>query len=305
MKLLVTGATGFIGQAFIKSLGHNDHAVVLTRSIDKAVSVFQHTACNTHFIDEIDSFTHLNDFDCVVNLAGEPIADKRWTSEQKHLIQHSRWNITTKLVSLINASDSPPSLLISGSAIGYYGRQDGDPVTETTHQIYEEFTHSLCQTWESIALGARSEKTRVCLLRTGIVLGLQNGRPAGALGKMTLPFKLGLGGRIGDGEQGMSWIHIDDMVKAIHHLIKRKDLDGAFNLTAPKPVSNKVFVSTLARVLNRPAILPTPPFALKLMLGEGADLLLTGQFVLPEALLNSGYQFSYSTLESALRDIYS
>ena len=166
--------------------------------------------------------------------------------------------------------------------------------------MHDEFAHRLCDTWESIALAAQSEQTRVCLLRTGVVLG----KGQGALAKMTLPFKLGLGGKIGDGEQGMSWIHIDDMVRGIHFLIETEDAKGPFNFTAPKPVDNETFVKTLGKVLHRPTVLPAPAFALKLLMGESADLLLTGQFVIPEALIKAGFKFQYSDLEPALQAIY-
>jgi uncharacterized protein (TIGR01777 family) len=151
-----------------------------------------------------------------------------------------------------------------------------------------------------MAFAAKSDSTRVCVLRTGVVLG--DGK--GALAKMTLPFKLGLGGKIGDGEQGMSWIHIDDMVRGIHYLINDEACSGVFNFTAPNPVDNKTFVTTLGKVLNRPTILPAPAFALKLAMGESADLLLTGQFVLPACLQQAGFKFTYPDLESALRAVY-
>lgn len=299
MHYFITGATGLIGSAFIQSLNKNATVTVLTRNVEKAKRTLQGTLCSIDYVDSLSSLTHLNDVDCVVNLAGEPIADKRWTNSQKHHIQQSRWSTTSALVSLMSASSTPPSVFISGSAIGFYGRQGQEPITENEHKVHKEFSHSLCSTWESIAYGAQSESTRVCLLRTGIVLATGKG----ALGKMTLPFKLGLGGRIGSGEQGMSWIHIDDMVKGIHFLISQPPLHGPFNFTAPQPESNSTFVKTLAHTLNRPAIFPMPSAVLALLMGESADLLLTGQYVLPEKLQQAGFVFSYPSLKGALNNL--
>jgi len=242
----------------------------------------------------------------VINLAGEAIADKRWTSKQKNKICQSRWKITTTIVKLIKQAKNPPSLLISGSAIGFYGRQTNresqyQAIDETFTKVRKEFTHDVCQQWEEIATQAVSAKTRVALLRTGIVLAdIDQG---GALAKMYLPFKLGVGGKVSTGEQIMSWIHIEDMVNAIVFIIKNSEIDGAINMTAPMPVSNAVFSQTLARQLHRPCVFTTPAWVFKLLLGEMSDLLVYGQKVVPEKLLTAGFVFQHKTIEEALENL--
>ncbi|RPJ67657.1 TIGR01777 family protein [Alteromonas sediminis] len=297
---MITGGTGFVGSAFIRSLPDGVKVSVLSRQGQDCLNQFENVSCEVAVIASLNHLNHLDDFDCVINLAGEPIADKRWTKTQKQKIQDSRWQTTSHIIKLLQASASPPSVFISGSAIGYYGRQSSTPVTEVEHNINDEFTHRLCATWENIASGAQSEKTRVCMLRTGIVLG----KGKGALGKMTLPFSLGLGGPIGNGKQGMSWIHIDDMVAGIHYLIANDSLKGAFNFTAPSPVSNAAFTKALGKALNRPTVIPMPAFALNMLMGEASDLLLTGQFVLPQRLQEAGYNFIYPELQPALDAIF-
>lgn len=296
MKILITGGTGLIGKALVCELAlSNNDITVLSRSPQKVYS---------HFCNEITCWTqlsdkqNLNEFDAVINLAGEPIADNRWTPAQKQKLINSRCDLTQKLVELIKASDSPPSVFISGSAVGFYGDQGDLQVTEQT-PANPEFTHELCAKWESIALEAQTPLTRVCLLRTGIVLSTLGG----ALPKMSKPFKLGLGGKLGSGKQYMPWIHIDDMVSAIIFLLKTQDAKGAFNLTAPNPVQNKEFTRLLGKAFNRPALMTVPESVLRLVMGESAALVLGGQQAIPEKLLNAGFEFRYPQLEEALKDI--
>ena len=296
MKILITGGTGLIGKALVCELAlSNNDITVLSRSPQKVYS---------HFCNEITCWTqlsdkqNLNEFDAVINLAGEPIADNRWTPAQKQKLINSRCDLTQKLVELIKASDSPPSVFISGSAVGFYGDQGDLQVTEQT-PANPEFTHELCAKWESIALEAQTPLTRVCLLRTGIVLSTLGG----ALPKMSKPFKLGLGGKLGRGKQYMPWIHIDDMVSAIIFLLKTQDAKGAFNLTAPNPVQNKEFTRLLGKAFNRPALMTVPESVLRLVMGESATLVLGGQQAIPEKLLNAGFEFRYPQLEEALKDI--
>jgi uncharacterized protein (TIGR01777 family) len=293
MNYLITGGTGLIGKSFIERLPkENSKITVLTRHKVNAEKLLG-SAIN--YVDEL-SITDVENSDVILNLAGEAIADKRWSDTQKDKICQSRWRITQHLVDLINQAKNPPSVFISGSAIGIYGRQNKLPINESFENFHHEFTHHVCSEWENIALAAVTNQTRVAILRTGIVLA----KNSGALGKMTLPFKLGLGGKIGDGEQMMSWIHIEDMIAAISHIEKNKTLHGAINLTAPNPVSNNKFTHTLAAVLNRPCILSTPAWLLKILLGEMSDLLLFGQNVVPDKLTNSGFSFKYSKVEEAL-----
>ncbi|MEQ5324200.1 TIGR01777 family oxidoreductase [Proteus sp. fly-1008] len=296
MKILITGGTGLIGKALVCELAlSNNDITVLSRSPQKVYS---------HFCNEITCWTqlsdkqNLNEFDAVINLAGEPIADNRWTPAQKQKLINSRCDLTQKLVELIKASDSPPSVFISGSAVGFYGDQGDLQVTEQT-PANPEFTHELCAKWESIALEAQTPLTRVCLLRTGIVLSTLGG----ALPKMSKPFKLGLGGKLGSGKQYMPSIHIDDMVSAIIFLLKTQDAKGAFNLTAPNPVQNKEFTRLLGKAFNRPALMTVPESVLRLVMGESATLVLGGQQAIPEKLLNAGFEFRYPQLEEALKDI--
>lgn len=296
MNFLITGGTGLIGQALIAELlKENVNITVLTRDIAKA---------KVKLPTNVDFITHLslNDIDAsdiVINLAGEPIAEKRWSSSQKKLICHSRWQITEELVAKIKFAKNPPKLFISGSAIGIYGRQSSHPITESFTDFNREFTNKVCETWENIALRASSKKTRVALLRTGIVLA----KESGALAKMLTPFKLGVGGKIGHGNQVMSWIHIQDMVRGILHIINHKGLHGPINMTADNAVSNQGFSLALATALNRPCFMTTPGFIIKILLGEMSDLLLYGQNVYPEKLLKSQFDFQYKDIHSALHNL--
>lgn len=296
MKILITGATGLIGSALCKLLDDKHELIALTRNINKAKNTLPNS------IIALDNLKDVNfdDLDAVINLAGEPIADKRWSAQQKQKIFQSRLAITEQIVNNINVSDTPPKVFISGSAIGFYGRQPAEnAITESYSSTYPEFSHQLCKQWEELALQAHSPDVRVCLLRTGIVLSKQGG----ALDKMLPPFKLGMGGRMASGKQMMSWIHIDDMVNAIVFLLEDEKAHGAFNLTAPEPVSNTNFTQTLAKTLNRPALFPMPEFVLKLLFGEMSDLLIYGQNVIPEKLEQQGFKFKFKTLDTALNEI--
>ncbi|MGL5392812.1 MAG: TIGR01777 family oxidoreductase, partial [Shewanella sp.] len=244
---------------------------------------------------EIDDLNHI---DAIVNLAGEPIVAKRWSKQQKQLICDSRWNITARLSQLISQSDNPPKVMVSASAIGFYGRQ-GELLLDEDAPPHREFSHEICQTWEQLALKAASDNTRVCIIRIGIVLG----KGGGALGKMLPPFKLGLGGPIGHGRQGMSWIHVEDLLSLIDFLLTHNTCQGIFNATAPNPVSNADFSQCLGKALHRPACIPTPALLLRLAMGEMADLLTEGQFVIPKRALEAGFGFKFPHLPAALADV--
>jgi len=294
MNILITGGTGFIGSKLCTHLVERKyHVVVLTR----------HPETIKGSIKAISDLQQLDDsmyFDVVINLAGEPIANKRWSETQKKRISDSRINTTQTLIDYIKTSKNKPKLLISGSAIGYYG------VAESDDSLYEEdlgdesFSSQLCKQWEATALQAQALGIRTCLLRTGIVLG-QGG---GALKKMLLPFKLGLGGKIGKGSQWMSWIHIDDLIGIMLYCINHEEVNGAVNGTAPNPVTNIMFTKTLGRVLKRPTIFPMPAIVVKLLMGQmGEELLLAGKKVLPRKMTKQGYIFQYMELEEALLDV--
>ncbi|HID4131449.1 TPA: TIGR01777 family oxidoreductase [Pluralibacter gergoviae] len=295
MKILITGGTGLIGRYLVSrllTLGHS--VVVVTRSPDSAR---QRLDKRVELWPGLEQRSHLNDIDAVINLAGEPIADKRWTDAQKARLCDSRWQITQRLVALIKASDTPPAVLLSGSAAGYYGDL-GEVVVTEEEPPHNEFTHKLCARWEQIACEAQSDATRVCLLRTGVVLAPDGG----ILAKMTPPFRLGLGGPIGSGRQYLAWIHIDDMANAILWLLDN-DLRGPFNMVSPYPVRNAQFAHALGRALHRPAIVRAPAVAVRLLMGESSVLVLGGQRALPKRLEAAGFAFRWYDLDDALADV--
>lgn len=295
MKILITGGTGLIGRHLIPRLLELGHSViVVTRSPEKAR---QQLDARVELWKGLNERSTLDGIDAVINLAGEPIADKRWTEEQKQRLCNSRWHITQKLVELFAASTQPPAVLISGSAAGYYGDL-GEVVVTEEEPPHNEFTHKLCARWEQIACEAQSDHTRVCLLRTGVVLAPKGG----ILGKMAPPFKLGLGGPIGSGRQYLAWIHIDDMVNGIIWLLDN-DLRGPYNMVSPYPVRNEQFAHALGHVLHRPAVLRAPATAVRLLMGESSVLVLGGQRALPKRLEESGFGFRWYDLEEALSDV--
>ena len=294
MNILITGGSGLIGQALIQHL-NADRIIVLTRNPEKTATLLPE---NIELVTTIDD-VNFNDLDVVVNLAGEAIVDKRWTSRQKSIICQSRWQITQSLVEKVQEAIKPPHTFISGSAIGFYGRQGALVIDESYQDIHDEFSHHICQKWEKIALQAESDKTRICLIRTGIVLA-NNG---GALEKMLPPFQIGLGGPIANGKQFMSWIHIDDMVAVLLAAIYQTSLSGPINATAPTPVCNQEFSETLSTVLGRPCMFRVPGFVLRILMGESADLILYGQNVIPRKLLSNHFKFQYPTLQIALKQL--
>lgn len=296
MKILITGGTGFIGRRLVAHLKVQHEVVVLTRQGSRAYDLLGH---DIKLLDNLDRLDDLNDVDAVINLAGEPIAAGRWSEQRKQLLCDSRWLLTEQLVDLIKLSSTPPKVLINASAIGWYGRQGETPLDEECKTPHDEFTHQLCQQWETLAQEARSAHTRVCIVRIGLVLGADGG----ALPKMLPPYQLGLGGPMGSGQQIMSWIHIQDLVRAMLFLLEHDEYDGIFNGTAPHPVSNREFSQTLATTLHRPHIFFVPALALRLLMGEAADLLLTGQKVLPARLQEAGFHFTFPELPQALTNL--
>jgi uncharacterized protein len=293
MNLLITGGTGFIGSALCsRLLDAQHHLVVLSRHPETLQPPVQAIGSLADLTDEMV-------FDAVINLAGEPIVEKRWSDQQKQRILGSRLDTTQALIDYFARIESKPKVLISGSAIGYYGTgRTNDPVDETGVGD-DSFSSQICRQWEAVALQAQSLGIRTCLLRTGIVLG--NG---GALGKMLGPFKLGAGGRMGSGTQWMSWIHIDDLIGIILYCMEHEGIQGAVNGTAPCPVTNQQFTKTLGKVLNRPTFFPMPGAVISLLMGQmGQELLLAGKKILPEKIQAAGYTFQYTTLEQALSDV--
>ncbi len=291
MRVLITGGSGFIGQALTQALlARGDQVVILSRTPER-VSPQKGQQCLSG-LDQLDGVV-----DAVVNLAGAPIVDRRWSSARKQLLLDSRIQTTRELVHWMGRQKTPPAVLISGSAIGYYGSHQDEVLDETSGGA-PGFTHQLCRDWEQEAMAAVSAGIRVCLIRTGIVLG-----EGGALAKMLPAFRLGLGGPIGHGQQWMSWIHLDDEVGAILYLLDHPALQGPFNLTAPEPATNEAFSKALAHVLGRPAFMRVPAFMMRLMLGEASELLVEGQRVVPANLNTAGYVFTYPRLEAAFKSI--
>jgi uncharacterized protein (TIGR01777 family) len=291
MNILITGGTGFIGSALSPRLLADEHRVVV---ISRRTDIVSGAVT---FIQSLEQLNQDEHFDVVINLAGEPIANKRWSERQKQRITASRLETTQQLLDYFQSSKQKPSLFISGSAIGYYGLGTASDSVGEEAPSDESFSSQLCQQWEAIASQASSLGIRTCLLRTGIVLG----KGGGALGKMLLPFKLGLGGKMGSGDQWMSWIHLDDLIGIILHCINNDGISGPVNGTAPNPVSNKQFTQALAKALHRPAILPVPSLIIKLLMGQmGEELLLSGKRVLPEKMLKAGYVFKFKDIDEAL-----
>jgi len=292
-RILVSGVSGPIGAALLPSLRSSGWSVVrLVRgpaagegqiSWDPAVPIAPET---------------LSGFDAVIHLAGEGIFG-RWTAGKKSKIRDSRVAGTFNLASALAQAEDKPKVFVCGSAIGYYGNRGEEALREESTPG-TGFLAEVCQDWEEATTPAVQADIRTAHLRTGIVLSPKGG----ALGAMLLPFRLGLGGRTGDGQQWMSWIDVRDMVGAIHHILKNDLIQGPVNMVAPKPVRNAEFAKTLAGVLSRPAIFPLPAFAVKLAFGEmGEELLLGSQKVEPSKLISSGYPFRYRELRASLESV--
>ncbi|NBD96167.1 MAG: TIGR01777 family protein [Gammaproteobacteria bacterium] len=295
MRVLLTGATGFIGQPLCRQLEEKGHELlVVSRDPEKAAEVLP---ASTSIKSSADEFEHEQP-DAMINLAGEPIAEGRWTSAKKRRIIESRVEATKGLVGLCERLEIPPKVLVSASAMGWYGDQGSRKVTEETSPN-EEFAHEICARWEAEALKAEALNVRVAIARIGLVLDVGGGMLARTLS----PFKLGVGGRLGNGKQYMPWIHRRDMVRALMFLLEHDELAGPFNASAPQPVTNAEFTRTLAAQLKRPALLPVPATALKLAFGEMSRLLLTGADMRPARLQEAGFEFEFSRLEKALADI--
>ncbi|MCG6659463.1 TIGR01777 family protein [Halomonas campisalis] len=299
MRVLITGGSGFVGQRLCQRLNEAGHRLLVVSRDPEAVRsrLPKGADLRRSVLDFVDSPP-----DAIVNLAGESIAGRRWSDNQKKRLIDSRVNITRDLVILCEqlkqTGGRAPQVMVSGSAMGYYGDQGDTEVTEETPP-HDEFAHRLCKRWEDTAREATEFGTRVVLLRLGLVLDAGGG----SLQKMLPPFKLGLGGRFGDGRQFMPWIHREDLVRAICFLLEHDELEGPVNGSAPHPVRNAEFARTLAKQLKRPAVLPVPAIVLETAFGEMARLLLTGADMRPKRLQGAGFQFKFETLEAALADI--
>jgi len=293
VRIVLAGGSGFLGRALRSRLQRDGHTVtVLTRSPRTPDEVaWTPDSKAGAWAGALDSA------DGIVNLAGEGIADRRWNDARKRALRDSRLVATRSIVAALHQSPAAPPVLVNASAVGYYGPCGGERVTESTPPG-SDFLSQLCVEWEREADQA-SATTRVALVRTGLVLHPDGG----ALKEMLLPFKLGAGGPMGSGSQYMPWIHLDDWVSLVLWLIATSGARGAFNGTAPTPVTNREFARALGRALGRPAIVPAPAFALRMLLGEFADSLLTGQRAVPARSVELGFTFQFTDLEPALANL--
>jgi uncharacterized protein (TIGR01777 family) len=300
MKIAIAGATGFVGTQLVEQLQAQGHQVIiLTRNPQSASNRFgQAQIVGYNPLKSGEWQESISGCDAVINLAGEPIAEKRWTPAHKRTILESRQLGTQKIVEAINLATVKPQVLINASAIGYYGTSETSKFDENS-PAGTDFLGEVCAAWETAAQAVTASGTRLVILRFGIVLG-ENG---GALGKMLAPFSAFVGGPIGSGKQWFSWIHRDDVVKLIIAALNDPQMQGVYNATAPNPVTMAEFADTLGTAMNRPSWLPVPNFALEAMLGEGAIVVLEGQQVIPTKTLSQGFDFKYPTLKPALESI--
>ena len=296
MHIFITGGTGLIGRRLCKALLAEGHELTVFSRNPASVPV--KCGAGVHALGSLAEWPPALGFDAVINLAGEPIIDKRWSAQRKRVLWDSRVTLTEELVRRIAAAEHKPSVLLSGSAVGYYGNR-GDIMLDEAAGTGVGFAAELCKAWEDAARVAESVGVRVCLLRTAPVLS----NDGGMLGRMLPPFRLGLGARLGNGKQWMSWVHIEDYAAMVLRLLRDEQAHGPYNMAAPNPVTNAEFTATLAAVLHRPAFFVAPAALLKLAMGESASLLLEGQRVLPGKMEAAQQRFAFPTLADALRDV--
>jgi uncharacterized protein (TIGR01777 family) len=292
-KFLITGATGFIGSRLCRELLQDGHRIVaLTRKKNK-ISSDQ----NLKYINDLDEQNF--DYDVVINLAGAPIS-VYWTAKNQQEIRDSRLDITQKIVEKIINSENPPKLFISGSAIGFYGTSNSIIFSENSQPTKQNlFSQKLCKDWEESAVKVKN-KTRIVLLRTSVVIG----EGGGIIKKLSMPFKLGLGGNIGDGKQIMSWIHLDDVMGIFNLILNNNSLHGAINLASPSPCTNREFSQILAKKFSRPCFFHMPKFLVKILFGKmGEELLLSSQKVAPHKAIENEYDFKFVKIAKAIEAI--
>jgi len=292
-KFLIAGATGFIGSKLCKELLLDGHRIVAVTRQKNKISAHE----NLKYINNLDEENF--DYDIIINLAGAPIS-VYWTPKNQQEIRQSRLNITQEIVEKINKSENPPKLFISGSAIGFYGTSNSIIFSENSYPTNQNlFSQKLCKDWEEIAFKAQN-KTRVVVLRTGVVVG----EGGGIIKKLTTPFKLGLGGNIGDGKQIMSWIHIEDVMGILNLIMNNFSITGPINLVAPNACSNAEFSQKLAKKFSRPCLFHMPKIIAKNLFGKmGEELLLSSQKIAPHKVVENGYDFKFSRIDEAIEDL--
>ena len=297
MKILMSGASGLVGTHLIPTLKEKGHEITrLVRKAPQGADEIQWDA-GRGFAETEQA--KLEGFDAVVHLAGDNVASENWSDEKKRRIKESRTVGTRVLVDALSKCQNPPRVLVSASAIGFYGDRKDEVLTEDSPKG-EGFFPEVCSEWEAEAERAAAFGARVVMPRIGVVLA----KDGGALEKMLTPFKFGVGGTIGSGRQYMSWITLDDLIRIFHFALENERLRGPVNATAPNPATNEEFTKALGRALSRPTVLPLPEFAVKLMFGEmGETLLLQGCRVIPQRLLDAGFEFQHADLDEALRQV--
>jgi len=302
MKILVTGSSGLVGTALVRALGRDGHMVCRLMRPESAANNEVKDGFNVAWNPATGELGGAGvGPDAVVNLAGASIADGRWSAERKQVLRSSRIGTTRALVEALAKMNVRPSVLVSASAIGIYGNRGDELLTEES-KVGTDFLAELARDWEAEVLKAEALGIRVVLARLGIILS----REGGALAKVLLPFKLGAGGRLGSGQQWMSWVTLDDVVGILRMAIEKVAVRGAVNVVAPQPVKNAEFTKMLAKALHRPALFPAPGFALRLALGEMADaLLLSSQRVAPQRVEQAGFRFAHADLTTALGAVLS
>lgn len=296
-KIVITGATGLIGRELCKELSlHGDELTIFSTNVEKAKAIlpFAKEVVEWKNYDK-DYSVYLEGKDAVIHLAGASVAGKRWTPSYKKEIYDSRINTTRNLVSSIDKCKQKPEVFISASAIGFYGDR-GDSILTETSSVGKDFLSNVCDDWEKASERIEMLNVRRVIIRTGIVLSIDDG----ALKKILLPFQLFVGGPLGNGKQWFSWIHLADIISLYLFLLDKKSQKGIFNAVSPQPVQMKTFAKRLGKVLHKPSLFPVPKFVLKLVMGESTSAILASQKIKPEALLNAGYKFKFDDLESAL-----
>lgn len=298
MHILLTGGTGLIGRRLCRHwLSQGHQLTVWSRKPDEVARLCGAGVRGVAHPDDIGA----QPVDAVINLAGAPIADRPWTRKRKALLWDSRITLTEQLITWLERREQKPAVMISGSAVGWYGDGGERELDEDSPPVSEDFASRLCIAWEETAVRAKALGIRVVLVRTGLVLASEGG----FLQRLLPPFKLGMGGPIGNGRQWMPWVHIDDQIAAIDFLLNREDAQGPYNACAPAPVRNRDFAKTLATILHRPSFMPMPAVALRLLMGELSILLLGGQRARPSRLQAAGFTFRFTDLRAALDNLLS